>query len=57
MRLGGPDIRLLMSNPQADVLQAGNTIRLEYKNGLVAEYRIDANGKITATYSGPGSEP
>lgn len=55
VRLGGPDIRLLMKNPQTDVLQSGNTIRLEYKNGLVAEYRIDSNGKITATYSGPGS--
>ncbi len=47
-------IRSQLANPNADVAVDSNTLELTYKNGLVARYVIDSNGRITATYTQPG---
>jgi prepilin-type N-terminal cleavage/methylation domain-containing protein len=46
-------IRTLLADPNANVAVEGNALELVYKNGLVARYVIDNNGKITATYTQP----
>lgn len=47
-------IRKLLIDPEA-TLVSDSQIKLEFKTGLVATYNIDAEGKITATYTGPGA--
>jgi prepilin-type N-terminal cleavage/methylation domain-containing protein len=46
-------MRRLFSNPSAQVVD-DHVLTLEFKTGLVAEYTL-LNGKITATYTGPGA--
>jgi prepilin-type N-terminal cleavage/methylation domain-containing protein len=50
----GSDVRSSLADPGGDIGVDHNTVRLEYKNGLVATYTYDpATGAITATYVGP----
>jgi prepilin-type N-terminal cleavage/methylation domain-containing protein len=49
----GQDTRGLLKDAGADIgFNSNNRIKLEYKNGLVAQYDL-ASGTITATYTGP----
>jgi prepilin-type N-terminal cleavage/methylation domain-containing protein len=51
VRLG--PLRRNLANPDGDIMVDGQTLRLVFKNGLTAEYRIDGSGNVSSTYSKP----
>ena len=44
-------LRRQLADPKADVFVDSKTIRLKFKNGLVAKYTIDSEGNISGEYS------
>lgn len=48
----GP-VRHNLADPTADVMVDSQTLRLRFKNGLVAQYSIDGSGNVQATYTRP----
>ncbi|MCY2927739.1 MAG: type II secretion system protein [Planctomycetota bacterium] len=46
-------VRHNLADPAADVMVDSQTLRLQFKSGLVAQFHIDNQGNITATYTKP----